>query len=83
MDLLRAMLSDDANPPPCGRNGFYLAASGSVAWRDLYAAMAKALAQRGAVEDDEVRSATDNDVEQMAAALKCSKELVALQIGGS
>jgi len=77
------MLSDQNLPPPSGKQGYYLAASGSVAWVDLYSAMARALARHGVVEDDEVKPATTDDVLiKMGTALGCPKELVPLQLGG-
>jgi len=68
--------------PGEGRQGYYLAASGSVAWADLYAAMAKGLAKRGAIDNDSVTPASDQALGNMALALGCPKELVALQLGG-
>ena len=83
IEMLRAMLKGgSSNPPPNGKQGYYLAASGSVAWADLYAAIARALAQRGVIEDDIVEPATDEAVSKMAAAFGCPKGLVPLQLGG-
>ncbi|KAK8052314.1 hypothetical protein PG993_003699 [Apiospora rasikravindrae] len=67
-----------------GRNGYYLAASGSVAWDDLYAAMAAALAQRGddIVDDAEVETADSAALEKMGKALGCPADLVAVHLGG-
>jgi len=77
------MLSDQNPPAPSGKQGYYLAASGSVAWVDLYSAMARALVQHGVVEDDEVKPAvTDEVLAKMGGALGCPKELVPLQLGG-
>ena len=70
-------------PPPSGKQGYYLAASGSVAWIDLYSAMARALASHGVVEDEEVTpAATDEVLDQMGRGLGCPKNLVPLQLGG-
>ena len=83
IEMLRAMLKGgSSNPPPNGRQGYYLAASGSVAWADLYAAIARALAQRDVIEDDTVESATEDAINRMAAGLGCPKGLVPLQLGG-
>jgi hypothetical protein len=68
--------------PSYGKNGYYLAASGSVAWSEIYSAMAKALMKRGVIESAEVKRADDAALEKMAQALECPKELVAVQIGG-
>jgi hypothetical protein len=68
--------------PGNGKNGYYLASTGSVAWLDLYEAMAKALAKRGAIEDEKVLRADEEAVGRMAQALKCPPEAVAIQLGG-
>jgi hypothetical protein len=65
-----------------GKNGYYLASSGSVAWRDIYVAMAKALAERKVVGSSEVQKADDVVLEKIGQALGCPKELVPVQIGG-
>ena len=80
IELLRAMLSD--SNPPSGKQGYYLASPGSVAWMDIYTAMARALSQRGVVDDEAVKEATDEDLEGMAKALGCPKAMVAFQLGG-
>ena len=83
IEILRAMLKGgSSNPPPNGKQGYYLAASGSVAWADLYAAIARALARRRVIEEDTVEPATDDAVGMMAAGLGCPKGLVPLQLGG-
>ena len=83
LEMLRAMLTGGGSKmPPSGKQGYYLAASGSVAWADLYAAIARALAQRGVIEDDTVKPATDDAIGKMAAGLGCPKGLVPLQLGG-
>jgi len=64
-------------------HGYYLASSGSVAWNDIYARIAEALAKRGVVESSEVKKADDAAVEKIGQALGCPKELVAVQIGGT
>ncbi|KAK3053497.1 hypothetical protein LTR09_005666 [Extremus antarcticus] len=80
LQLVRRIL--DGSQPPSGKNGYYLAASGSVVWEELYAAMAEALAQRGEVEDSRVERASDDALAGMAAALGSPKEFVAFQLGG-
>ncbi|KAI4953629.1 hypothetical protein J4E91_002477 [Alternaria rosae] len=80
VDLLKNILSD--KNPNHGKNGYYLASSGSVAWCDIYTAMAKALAKRGVIDSPEVKKADDAALDKMAQALSCPKELVAVQLGG-
>jgi hypothetical protein len=79
-ELLLSILNDES--PDYGKNGYYLAASGSVAWADIYSAMAKVLAKRGVIENAQVRTADDAALAKMAQVLECPKELVAVQIGG-
>lgn len=78
--LLRSILAGES--PSHGARGYYLAASGSVAWADLYGAMATALAKRGAVGDAEVRPADADALEKMGNALNVPAELVGWQLGG-
>jgi hypothetical protein len=66
-----------------GKNGYYLASSGSAAWRDIYVAIAKALAKRRVVGSSEVRRVDDATLEKMSKALGCPKEMVSVQIGGT
>lgn len=65
-----------------GRNGYYLASTGSVAWDDIYAAMAKGLAKRKVVDDENVREADKDVLQRMAKALKCPSGFVPVQVGG-
>ncbi|KAL1869343.1 hypothetical protein Daus18300_005555 [Diaporthe australafricana] len=65
-----------------GRAGYFLAASGSMAWDDIYTAMAAALAKRNIIGDDSVVPANDNILQQMGEALGCPAEFVPVQIGG-
>lgn len=78
--LLRKMLSGDEIDH--GRNGYYLAASGTVAWAGLYKQMAKALAKHGVIEDDTVHLASDASLEEAAKALGSSKDWVPVEMGG-
>jgi hypothetical protein len=66
----------------CGKDGYYLASSGSVAWKDIYTAMAKALMEQKVVDSSEVKKADDADMEKIGQALDCPKALVPVQIGG-
>lgn len=59
-----------------GKNGYFLAAAGSVAWNDIYAAMAASLAERNIVGDDSVVPANRQILEQMGEALDCPPEFV-------
>jgi hypothetical protein len=80
VELLTSILHGEE--PAHGKNGYYLAASGSVAWSDIYSAMARALAKRRVIESADVERVDDAALEKMAQALGCPKELVAVQIGG-
>ncbi|KAF0323271.1 nad dependent epimerase dehydratase family protein [Colletotrichum asianum] len=65
-----------------GRNGYYLAASGSIAWDDIYAAMALALKVRGIIEDETVAPVDDIALVKMAQGLNTDPSLVAMRVGG-
>jgi nucleoside-diphosphate-sugar epimerase len=80
LDLLSAILND--KNPPHGENGYYLASPGSVAWEDIYAAMAKHLFAQGKLDSPEVERANDAALENMGQALGWPKDLVSLQLGG-
>ncbi|KFZ16137.1 hypothetical protein V501_02370 [Pseudogymnoascus sp. VKM F-4519 (FW-2642)] len=79
--LLRKMLSGE--DLGYGKHGYYLPSSGSIAWEDIYKAMAKALTQRNIIDDEKVEEADDAILEKMGEALGCSKEEVPVQLGGS
>ncbi|KAI0422873.1 hypothetical protein F5X98DRAFT_325350 [Xylaria grammica] len=81
LELMRKILAGEN--PSYGQNGYYLAASGSVAWDDLYAAMGAALAKRDVVADSAITTANGQDLEAMAKGLGCPAGLVPLMIGGS
>jgi hypothetical protein len=68
--------------PGNGRTGYYLAASGSVAWIDIYTAIAKALAERKVIESSEIKQAHGSTLDKIGQALNCPKDLVPVQIGG-
>lgn len=78
--LVSQVLAD--NSPPSGKKGYYLAASGTIHWEDLYSAFASVLAKRGLLIDDTVRAPTDEQIEHIAAALGTEASLVPLSIGG-
>lgn len=83
LSLLQAILSH--KNPPSGKQGYYLGSPGSIAWLDLYTAMARGLAQRGATDNEHVSSAVGNEdiLGKMGKALDCPGELVPLMLGGS
>ena len=66
-----------------GKSGYYLAASGTVAWNDIYTAMARGLAARKIVHSDKVELIDDQALEGMGEALKCPKDMVSLFLGGN
>ncbi|PYH83159.1 hypothetical protein BO82DRAFT_280268, partial [Aspergillus uvarum CBS 121591] len=78
--ILRTILSSG----DCGhgRNGFYLASSGRVAWKDVYASISTALSKRGLIEASGVYPADDDFLARMAEALNSPKEMVAPQLSG-
>ena len=80
IQLLAKILGNEN--PDYGKNGYYLASPGSVAWDDLYSAIAKSLKKRKIIDDDDVRTADDAILEKMATALKTTKEFVPVQLGG-
>lgn len=79
-EILRQILN--GQDPGHGKNGYFLASPGSVAWDDIYAAMAAALAERNIVGDDSVVPANRQILEQIGEALGCPPEFVPVQIGG-
>lgn len=80
LEILRTILA--GKELSHGRAGYFLASPGSVAWDDLYTAMAAALAKRNIIGDDSVVPANDSILEQIGEALGCSPEFVGVQIGG-
>ncbi|RDK45910.1 NAD(P)-binding protein [Aspergillus phoenicis ATCC 13157] len=80
LDLLRKMLLEEALDS--GRRGYYFAASGTVAWDDLYSAMAQRLAERGVIEDATVADANDAVLEKIGEALGRPKDFVPVELGG-
>ncbi|GKZ38659.1 hypothetical protein AbraIFM66950_010995 [Aspergillus brasiliensis] len=80
LELVRKMLLGEEFDS--GKRGYYLAASGTVAWDDLYTAMAQRLAERGVVEDAKVGDADDAVLEEMGEALGRPKDFVPVELGG-
>lgn len=81
IELLRSILA--GINPGHGKDGYYLASSGRVAWIDIYTAIAKALASRQVVDSSEVKKADNKALAKMAEGLGCPKEQVAVQTGGT
>ncbi|KAH7007205.1 hypothetical protein EDB80DRAFT_751878 [Ilyonectria destructans] len=81
LDILKKILAEEN--VESGPNGYYLAASGSVAWDDIYDAFAVSLAKRGIIEDSLVTLADDAALEKMGKGLGSPKELVPVQLGGN
>jgi dTDP-4-dehydrorhamnose reductase len=79
-ELLKSILRNEN--PEYGKNGYYLASSGSVAWYNLYTAMAKALAKREVIASAEVKKTDDAALNRMTQALSCPKYFFAVQMGG-
>ncbi|CRG85985.1 hypothetical protein PISL3812_02988 [Talaromyces islandicus] len=81
LQMVRNMLL--GNDIGYNKHGFYLAASGSVHWNDLYASVAAALAKRNRVEDATVVQADDAAIATMGEGLGVSPDLVPLMLGGT
>lgn len=81
LEILRNILS--GQDIGYGKNGYYLAASESVSWNDIYCAMAKGLAKRKVIDTDTVSLVDDAALEKMGYALGCPKEMVPLFLGGN
>lgn len=81
LEIVRNILS--GNEIGSGKNGYYLAGSGTVAWNDIYTAMARGLAARKIVDSAKVELVDDHALEGMATVLKCPKEMVSLFLGGN
>ncbi|KAK9771758.1 hypothetical protein SCAR479_11546 [Seiridium cardinale] len=81
LSLLGAMLS--GSNPDHGKNGYYLAASGSVVWTNLYAAMAATLLERGVIDDATIEAADHAAVEKMAQGIGYPPEFVNFALGGN
>ncbi|KAJ3479030.1 hypothetical protein NLG97_g8422 [Lecanicillium saksenae] len=81
--ILTKILAGDLATLGHGKQGYYLAAAGSLVWEDLYAAMAAALVRHGAIASAEVPLADDAALEKMAQGLGGGpKEFVRVQLGG-
>ncbi|KAF4822917.1 hypothetical protein CGCTS75_v010489 [Colletotrichum tropicale] len=78
--LARAILNGSS--PDHGKLGYYLASSGSASWDDIYAAVAKALAKRGVIDDDIVAPVTDEALRKMSEALNAEPASAVSKVGG-
>jgi hypothetical protein len=78
--LLNAILTN--GNPGHGKNEFYLASSGKVAWRDIYAGIAKYLACCGVIDDARIELMTDAALKKIAKAQNVSPSSVFVKIGG-
>ncbi|KAF3807245.1 hypothetical protein GCG54_00008700 [Colletotrichum gloeosporioides] len=78
--LARAILS--GSNPDHGKFGYYLASSGSASWDDIYAAVAKAMAKRGVIDDDTVAPVTDEALRKMSDALNVEPASAVSKVGG-
>ncbi|KAI1326117.1 NAD(P)-binding protein [Xylariaceae sp. FL0255] len=79
--LIRGILAGEN--PGYGKNGFYLASSGLVAWDDLYTAMAKSLFKRSVVDDETVETADAKARDKMGEALGVPGSMVSVHLGGN
>jgi len=80
LEIMRNILSE--RDIPYGKNGYYLASSGNIAWNDIYCALAEALAKRQVIGSDAVELADKDALEKMGNALGCPSPLVPLFLGG-
>jgi nucleoside-diphosphate-sugar epimerase len=80
IEILRAIL--EGRDIPHGKQGYYLASPGSVAWDDFYAAVGKAMMERGAVDYAGVEEADEEVLQRMGDALGCPKDFVWIMVGG-
>ncbi|KAF4412362.1 hypothetical protein CGCFRS4_v005322 [Colletotrichum fructicola] len=78
--LARAILN--GSNPDHGKFGYYLASSGSASWDDIYAAVAKAMAKRGVIDNDTVAPVTDEALRKMSDALNVEPASAVSKVGG-
>jgi nucleoside-diphosphate-sugar epimerase len=80
LEILRGIL--EGRDVGSGKQGYYLASSGSLSWLDIYSRMAIRLEERGVVETKSVERAGDKEMVAMGEALAAPKELVQVHLGG-
>ncbi|KAF5589024.1 nad dependent epimerase dehydratase family [Fusarium subglutinans] len=79
--LIKAVLNgQDLN---YSKNSFYLASSSRVCWMDLYKAVAKALYNRGLINDDYVRPITKEARETIGKGLGITPDTIKLKVAGN
>ncbi|KAM6522997.1 hypothetical protein FALCPG4_012602 [Fusarium falciforme] len=66
-----------------GKNGFYLASSGRICWMDLYKGVAKALCNRGLINDDQIRPITEEAREIISKGLGITPNTIELKVAGN
>jgi nucleoside-diphosphate-sugar epimerase len=81
IEMLRAIL--EGRDIGHGKQGYYLASPGSVVWDDLYAAIGQSMKKRGIVDDASVGEVDEEVLQEMAAALNCTKDYVTMMVGGA
>lgn len=74
--ILTKILNEE--DPPHGKNGYYLASTGTVAWEKLYAAVASALFAKGIIADEKLRSIDQGAIDRMVTALGVDNKSSAL-----
>ncbi|OJJ77419.1 hypothetical protein ASPBRDRAFT_70828 [Aspergillus brasiliensis CBS 101740] len=80
LQLLRKMLLGEKIGS--GKNGYYLASSGLLAWDQIYSAISAALARRNIVDSDAVQDAREGTLDQMGQALDVEPSSVPVLLGG-
>ena len=74
----------DGKEIPHGKQGYYLCSPGQVAWKDIYAAIARALHRKGVIDSPELTPAHDEILDKMGPALGVEgKASVVGKIGGT
>ncbi|GKT40224.1 uncharacterized protein ColSpa_00405 [Colletotrichum spaethianum] len=75
---MRSFLNGDN--PGHGKRAYYLVASGSVAWDDVYAAVAKALHEGSIIKNDSVVPADETGLKTMAKGLGTDNSLITMRL---
>lgn len=74
--ILTKILNEE--DPPHGRNGYYLASTGPIAWEKVYAAIASALFAKGLIADEKLRPIDQRAIDRMVTALGVDNKSSAL-----
>ncbi|OTB08346.1 hypothetical protein M426DRAFT_316971 [Hypoxylon sp. CI-4A] len=80
IEILRRIL--DGKNPDYGKNGYYLASPGSVAWDDIYAAIAASMAKRNVIKDTTIELADEETLKVMASGIELPADWVHWMLGG-